>query len=362
MRKRFLALAGFALMSQMAIAEGPSLHIYNWSDYIDEQSIPLFEKETGIKVTYDVFDSNELLEAKLLAGRSGFDVVVPSGQFLGKQIQAGAFMKLDKSKLPNWHNLNPKLMKIIETYDPGNEHAFPYMWGTTGIGFNPDKVKAVLGADAPTDSWALVFDPKYMSKLTQCGVSFLDAPSEILPAALNYLGLNPNSQNPADYAKAEALLAKVAPYVSYYHSSKYIDDLANGDICVAIGFSGDVLQAATRARDAKNGIHVSYVIPKEGAGMWFDMMAIPADAPDVEQAYQFLNFMLDPKNIARASNFVSYANGNSAATPLVDEAIRNNPGVYPTPEAEAHLFTFQVLPQKVERIKTRLWTKVKSGK
>ncbi|ROQ23411.1 polyamine ABC transporter substrate-binding protein [Gallaecimonas pentaromativorans] len=361
MHKSVFALAGLALMSATALADDASLHIYNWSDYIDEQSVPLFEKETGIKVTYDVFDSNEMLEAKLLAGRSGFDVVVPSGQFLGKQIQAGAFMKLDKSKLPNWHNLNPKLMKILETYDPGNEHAFPYMWGTTGIGFNPDKVKAVLGADAPTDSWALVFDPKNMEKLSKCGVAFLDAPSEVLPAALNYMGLNPNSENPGDYAKVEAMLGKVAPYVTYFHSSKYIDDLANGDICVAIGFSGDVLQAATRAEEAKNGVKVSYVIPKEGAGMWFDMMAIPADAPHPEQAYKFMNFMLDPKNIARVSDFVSYANANSAATPLVDEKVRNNPGVYPTAEAEAHLFTFAILPQKVERVRTRVWTKVKSG-
>ncbi|MBZ2168967.1 polyamine ABC transporter substrate-binding protein [Marinobacter sp. F4216] len=347
-------------MAGNAMAAG-NVNFYNWSDYIAEETLPGFTEKTGINVKYDVFDSNEVLEAKLLAGSSGYDVVVPSASFMGKQITAGAYQKLDKSKLTNWDNLNPVIMKVIETIDPGNQYSVPYLWGTTGIGYNPEKVAEVLGEDAPTDSWDLVFKPENLAKLNSCGVAFLDAPAEVIPAALHYLGLDPNSENPKDYEKSEALLSELAPHITYFHSSRFISDLANGDICVAVGWSGDILQAATRAEEAANGVEVAYTIPKEGAGMWFDMLTIPADASNVDEAHQLINYLMDAEVIAGVSNYVWYANGNSASTPLIDEEVTGDPSIYPTPEVEAKLYTFKVLPRKIDRIVTRSWQTIKSG-
>ncbi|HDZ55641.1 MAG TPA: extracellular solute-binding protein [Pseudomonas xinjiangensis] len=338
------------------------VNVYNWSDYIAEDTLADFEKETGIRVVYDVFDSNEVLEAKLLSGSSGFDIVVPSNQFLGKQIKAGAFMELDRSRLKNWENLEPSLLKALETNDPGNKYAFPYLWGTTGIGYNEAKVKAVLGENAPVNSWDLVFKPENMAKLASCGVAFLDAPAEIIPSALFYLGLDPNSTNPEDYAKAEELLLSIRPHISYFHSSKFISDLANGNICVAVGWSGDIIQAADRAEEADNGHEISYAIPKEGAAMWFDMMAIPRDARNVDNAYAFMDYILRPDVIAEISNYVAYANGNEASRPLVDDEVLNDPGIYPSDETLNKLFTLAELPPKVERVRTRVWTRIKSGR
>jgi putrescine transport system substrate-binding protein len=359
--KTLLALSLAGAFIGAAQAEEKVLHVYNWSDYIAEDTIANFEKDTGIKVVYDVFDSNETLEAKLLSGGSGYDIVVPSNQFLAKQIKAGVFQKLDKAKLPNWKNLNPDLMKALDNADPGNQYAFPYLWGTTGIGYNPEKVKAALGVDT-IDSWDVIFKPENMEKLKACGVTMLDAPDEIYAAALHYQGMPSNAQSPDDVKKAEELLMKVRPYVTYFHSSKYISDLANGDICVAVGWSGDIFQAQARAAEAKNNVPVSYAIPKEGAASFFDMMAIPADAKNVEAAHIFLNYILTPEVIAPISNYVAYPNGNAAATPLVNEEIRNNPGIYPTAEASKKLYTFRELSPSVNRAITRSWTKVKSGK
>ncbi|MEX6502009.1 polyamine ABC transporter substrate-binding protein [Pseudomonas zhanjiangensis] len=358
--KTLLALSLASAFAGAVQAEEKVLHVYNWSDYIAEDTIENFEKATGIKVVYDVFDSNETLEAKLLSGGSGYDVVVPSNQFLAKQIKAGVFQKLDKSKLPNWKNLNPDLMKALENADPGNQYAFPYLWGTTGIGYNPEKVKAALGVDK-IDSWDVMFKPENMEKLKSCGVSMLDAPDEVYAAALHYQGLSPNPTSVDDVKKAEKLLLTIRPYVTYFHSSKYISDLANGNICVALGWSGDVFQAQARAEEAKNDVPVAYAIPKEGAASFFDMMAIPADSKHVDEAHAFLNYILTPEVIAPISNYVAYPNGNSAATPLVDEEIRNNPGIYPTEEASKKLYTFKELNPKVQRAITRSWTKVKSG-
>ena len=358
--KTLLALSLAGAVVSAAHADDKVLHVYNWSDYIAEDTIANFEKATGIKVVYDVFDSNETLEAKLLSGGSGYDVVVPSNQFLSKQIKAGVFQKLDKSKLPNWKNLNPDLMKALEAADPGNQYAFPYLWGTTGIGYNTEKVKAALGVDK-IDSWDAVFKPENMEKLKSCGVAMLDAPEEIYAAALHYLGKNPIAQSPADVAAAEELLMKVRPHIAYFHSSKYISDLANGNICVAVGWSGDVFQAQARAEEAKNNVPVAYAIPKEGAATFFDMMAVPADSKNAEAAYSFLNYILTPEVIAPISDYVAYPNGNSAATPLVSEEIRNNPGIYPTEEASKKLYTFTELSPKVQRAMTRSWTKIKSG-
>jgi putrescine transport system substrate-binding protein len=359
--KTLLALSLAGAIAGAAQAQDKVLHIYNWSDYIAEDTLENFQKETGIKVVYDVFDSNETLEAKLLSGRSGYDVVVPSNQFLAKQIKAGVFQKLDMSKLPNWKHLNPDLMKALETADPGNQYAFPYLWGTTGIGYNPEKVKAALGIDT-IDSWDVLFKPENMEKLKSCGVAMLDAPDEVYAAALHYQGLNPNPTSVDEVKKAEELLSKVRPYITYFHSSKYISDLANGNICVALGWSGDIFQAQARAEEAENNVPVAYAIPKEGAASFFDMMAIPADAKNVEEAHIFLNYILTPEVIAPISDYVAYPNGNSSATPLVAEEIRTNPGIYPTAEASKKLYTFSELDPKVQRAVTRSWTKVKSGR
>ncbi len=344
-----------------AVQAAPTVHIYNWSDYIGETTLEDFEKASGIKPVYDVFDSNETLEGKLLAGRSGYDLVVPSNHFLGKQIKAGAFQKLDRSLLPNWQNLDPVLLKQLETNDPGNQYAVPYLWGTNGIGYNAEKIKAVLGVDT-IDSWAAVFEPENMKKLSACGVAFLDSADEMIPAMLKYLDKDPNSTNADDYKVAEEKLMAVRPYVTYFHSSKYIGDLANGDICVAVGFSGDILQAADRADEAGKGVEISYAIPKEGANLWFDMMAIPADAKNVKEAHAFINYLLDPAAIAKVSDYVGYANPNLKAGELMDQDVRSDESVYPPQAVLDNLYISAELPPKVQRLMTRSWTKVKSGK
>jgi putrescine transport system substrate-binding protein len=339
-----------------------SVNVYNWSDYIAEDTIPNFEKATGIKVTYDVFDSNEVLETKLLAGSSGYDVVVPTLNFLGRQIQAGVFMPLDKSKIPNYANLDPELMKRLESQDPGNMHAIPYMWGTTGIGYNVDKVKAAFGSTDITNSLDLIFKPENIAKLKDCGVTLLDTPSEIIPIALNYLGEDPNSTDPAVIEKAAALLKSIRPNITNFHSSQYIDALANGDTCLVLGWSGDIIQARDRAAEAGNGVNIAYAIPKEGAPQWFDMLAIPKDAKNVDSAYAFINNLLDPQVMANNSNFISYPNAVPKAKLLMDKSITEDPTVYPPPEVEAKLFTFAIIPPEVDKLYTRIWTELKTGK
>ncbi|MBS7662852.1 polyamine ABC transporter substrate-binding protein [Pseudomonas lalucatii] len=355
-----LASGALALgLTTLAQAAG-TVHIYNWSDYIGETTLADFEQASGIKPVYDVFDSNETLEGKLLAGRSGYDLVVPSNHFLGKQIKAGAFQKLDRSLLPNWDNLDPALLKQLQRNDPGNQHAVPYLWGTNGIGYNVEKIKAVLGVDK-IDSWATVFEPENMQKLSRCGVAFLDSADEMIPAVLNYLGLDPNSTERADYQAAEAKLQAIRPYVTYFHSSKYIGDLANGNICVAVGYSGDILQAADRAEEAGRGIEIRYAIPKEGANLWFDMLAIPADAGNVKEAHAFINYLLEPAVIAGISDYVGYANPNTKAGELMDQDVRSDEAVYPPQAVLDRLYISAELPTKVQRLMTRSWTKVKSG-
>jgi len=342
-------------------AEEKVLNIYNWSDYIAEDTIANFEAETGIKVTYDVFDSNEVLEAKLMAGGTGYDIVVPSLSFLARQIKAGAFQPLDKSRLSNYGNLDSDLMARIAHSDPDNAHSVPYLWGTTGIGYNVAKVKEALGEDAPVNSWDLVFKPENIAKLKSCGVVMLDTPQEIIPSVLNYLGEDPNSFDEAVIRKAEAVLTAIKPSVRYFHSSQYINDLANGDICVAIGWSGDVFQAADRADEAENGQEIAFSIPKEGAAMWFDMLAMPKDAKHPNNAYLFIDYLLKPDVSAAISSYVAYASGNKAALPMVDPEVLENPGVYPDDETRAKLFTFAVLPPEVDRLFTRIWTTLKTG-
>jgi len=360
MRSTLKSLLIAAAVSGAASAQAATVHIYNWSDYIGETTLAEFEEKTGIKPVYDVFDSNETLEGKLLAGRTGYDVVVPSNHFLGKQIRAGAFQKLDKSKLPNWEHLDPALLKQLEKNDPGNAYAAPYLWGTNGIGYNVEKVTAALGIEK-VDSWAVLFEPENAKKLADCGIAFLDSADEMIPAMLNYLGLDPNSTDPDDYAKAEAKLLEIRPYVRYFHSSKYVSDLANGNICIAAGFSGDIFQAAARADEAGKGIDIAYTIPKEGGNLWFDMLAIPADAQNVDEAHAFINYLLDPEVIASVSDYVGYANPNTKAGELMDQEVRNDPSVYPPQAVLDRLYVSAELPQKINRLMTRTWTKVKSG-
>ena len=356
-RMTLLPLMLAATLSQAA----ETVKVYNWSDYIAPDTMRNFSRDSGIAFTYDVFDSNETLDGKLMTGNSGYDVVFPSNHFMARQIQGAALKKLDKSQLPNWKNLNPVLLKALEVNDPGNQHGFPYLWGSTGIGYNVAKVKAVLGDDAPVDSWDLIFKPENMEKLSKCGVAILDNGPEVLPAALNYLGLPHHSKNPEDYKKAEALLMKVRPFISYFHSSKYTSDLANGNICVAVGFSGDILQAETRAKEAGNGVDIGYSIPREGAAIWFDMVAMPVDAPDEKAAYSFMNYLLRPDVMAGISNYVHYANGNEQADALVSPEIKADTKVYPTAAMMDKLFALQAMPLNIDRIRTRLWTKIKAG-
>lgn len=358
-RKAMLAGAGLTLA--ISVQAAPTVHVYNWSDYIGPNTLADFEKETGIKPVQDVFDSNETLEGKLLAGRTGYDVVVPSNHFLGKQIKAGAFQKLDRNLLTHYSNLDPALMKRLEQNDPGNAYAVPYLWGTNGIGYNVEKVKEALGVET-IDSWAVLFEPENIEKLSKCGVAFLDSADEMLPAVLQYMGRNPNSTNAKDYADAEKKLLAVRPYVTYFHSSKYITDLANGDICVAAGFSGDVFQAKARAEEAGKGVTLAYTIPKEGGNLWFDVLAIPKDAKNVKEAHAFIDYLLKPEVIAQVSDYVGYANPNPKAGDLMDQAVRTDAAVYPPQDVLDKMFVNSELPPKVQRLMTRSWTKVKSGK
>jgi len=359
--KKLILTTTAALALGAIAASAEEVRVYNWSDYIDEALLEKFEAETGIDLIYDVFDSNEVLETKMLAGGSGYDVVVPSGTFLQRQITAGAFQKLDPAQLPNMANMWGAIQERTAKYDPDNAYSINYMWGTTGLGVNVGKVTEALGADAPMDSMDLILKPENMEKLAACGVYFLDAPTEIVPMVLQYLGEDPDSKDPDVIAKVEDVLASIAPYVKKFHSSEYINALANGDICVAIGWSGDVLQARDRAAEAENGVEIAYNAFAEGSLMWFDQMAIPTDAPNVAGAHKFLNFIMDAQNMADASNYVYYANGNEASQPLLEDDVINDPAIYPTPETIQNLYTTTPYPSKVQRVVTRLWTKIKSG-
>jgi putrescine transport system substrate-binding protein len=357
--KTLTLTAVVALGTSAAFAE--EVRVYNWSDYIDEELLTKFTADTGIELIYDVFDSNEVLETKMLAGGSGYDVVVPSGTFLQRQIQAGAFQKLDKSKLPNIANMWGIVEQRTEQYDPNNDYSINYMWGTTGIGVNVGKVKEVLGDDAPIDSLELVLNPENMAKLADCGVHFLDAPAEMIPMVLKYIGEDPDSHDADVIAKAEPVFMAIRPYIQKFHSSEYINALANGDICVAVGWSGDILQARDRAAEADNGVEIAYHAAKEGAQMWFDQMAIPIDAPNPNAAHVFLNFIMDAQNMAAASNYVYYANGNEASKEFLEEDVIGDPAIYPDDATMNNLFTTTPYPVKTQRTVTRMWTKIKSG-
>jgi putrescine transport system substrate-binding protein len=337
------------------------VHIYNWNDYFAEDTLPNFQKESGIRPVLDVYDSNEVLEAKLFAGSSGYDLVFPTARpFAARHVKAGLYLPLDKSKLHGLDKLDPAIMSSLAAIDPDNAHVVPYMWGTSGLGINVAKVKAALGDDAELDTWGLVFDPAKAAKLAGCGISLLDDPTEVFSAALAYLGKNPNSLEQADLDAAAELLKAAYPHIRYFHSSQYQSDLANGDLCVAHGYSGDVMQAKNRAEEAGNGVEIGYVIPREGASLWTDVMAIPKDAPNPDGAHAFIAYLLQPKVIADASNYVFYANPNLAATQYLEPSLRDDPGIYPNAEVKARLFVPAERSDKELRNMNRLWTRIKA--
>lgn len=358
--KQKIALALIA--GAMALpASAQELNIYNWSDYIAEDTIAKFEAETGIKVTYDVYDSNQTLEAKLLAGSSGYDIVVPTSNFLRRQIAGGVYQPLDYSKIPNAAGVDPVLKASAAGYDADNAHSVIYMWGTNGFGYNAAMIEERLGADAPVDSWDLVFNPANAEKLADCGIAVLDSSTEIMPLMMIYLGIDPGTSDPDELEKAAVALEAVRPHIRYFHSSQYITDLANGDICLAVGFSGDIFIAAARADEAGNGVQVIYSIPKEGTLQWFDSMAIPADAPNPEEAHAFINFVLKPEIVADITNYVFYPNAVPASREFLDPEIANNPQIYPPDEVLAKLVPSQLYDARTDRTMTRLWTRVRTG-
>ena len=337
------------------------VNVFNWSDYIDPKVLEDFTHETGIKVVYDTYDSNEILETRLLAGKTGYDVVVPSATFLARQIKAGVFQKLDKSKLANFKNLWPEIMARLAKYDPGNEYAVDYMWFTTGIAYNAQRARERLG-DRPLDTWDIVFKPENLRKFADCGVYVLDSPEDLISIALNYMKLNPDSKNPSDIRRAADLLGGMRRYVKKFHSSEYINALANGDICLAIGWAGDAFQARNRAREANNGVDINYVIPREGTLMSMDTIAMPKDAPHPEEGLKFIDFLLRPEVAARNTSVTNFANGVIASRDFVDKEVLANKSVYPDPATMARLFTVTGYDQATQKVVTREWTRVKTGK
>lgn len=344
----------------VASGGGKVLNLYIWSDYLAPSTLSDFEKQTGIKVNASYFDTNETLETRLLAGHSGFDIVVPTASYFERQIKAGVYLALDKSKLPNLKNMDPELMAKVAQHDPDNAHGIIYAWGTNGIGYNEKMIKELL-PDAPLDSWRMVFDPAVASIIAKCGISILDSPAEMMRAVLNYLGRDPNSQKPDDLAAVDQMLMKIRPFIRNINSSEYIEALANGDLCLAVGYNGDVLQARDRAREANKGIDVQYVVPKEGSIIWFDMLAIPKGAPDPDSAYAYMNYIMRPQVSADISSFKRYATANIPAQDLVAPAVRNDPGIYPPPDVRQKLAVQLADTPEQTRAITRMWQKFKTG-
>lgn len=354
-------VGSLAFAATPAQAQERTVNFYNWSSYMAPGVLEDFTKETGIKVVYDTFDANETLETRLLAGKSGYDVVVPTAYFLQRQIAANIFRKLDKSKLPNLANAWDVVTKRLAVYDPGNQYAANYMWGTTGIGYNVKTIQTILGPGAAIDSWDIVFKPENIAKFKDCGIHMLDSADDILPAALNYLGLDPNSTKTADLEKAADLVAKIRPNVRKFHSSEYLNALATGEICMVVGWSGDIMQARSRAAEANNGIEIGYAIPKEGAQMFFDNLAIPADAKNVAEAHELINYLYRPDVAARNSDFLSYANGNLASQTQISPKVTGDKTIYPDEATEKRLFIITARDLPTQRVINRLWTRIKTG-
>jgi putrescine transport system substrate-binding protein len=340
--------------------EEPVVNVYNWADYIGQTTLADFERKTGIRVNYDTYDSNEILETKLLTGRTGYDIAVPSLTNLGRLARAGAFQKLDKSQLPNLANMDPWVQRNMAVSDPGNDFAVNYMWGTVGIGYVPKLVERALGTPV-IDSWSAVFDPAVAAKLASCGIVLLDAPEDVFDSALVYLGRDPNSETAEDLAAAESLLQGIRPHLRYIDAYRHVDDLASGEICVALSWNGQVIQARERGASAAKPVEVAYANPKEGSTLWFDAIGIPADAPHPDNAHAFLNFLMEPEVIAAISQQIRYANGNAAARAFMDEDLKGDPSVYPPPETLRSLHPIKATTQAYSRELNRAWTRVKSG-
>ena len=355
-------VAGTAAINSISAQNARVVNVYNWSDYIEPKVIEDFTKETGIKVQYDTFDANETLETKLLAGKSGYDVVVPTGYFLERQIKAGVFQKLDKAKLPNLVNMWPEITQRLASYDPGNAYAVNYMWGTIGIGYNVKKAREALGGDGKIDSWDVVFKPESLAKFKDCGVYMLDSSDDMLAAALHFLGLDPNTAKEADLQKATDLMTRIRPSVRKFHSSEYVNLLASGEICLVVGFSGDIKQAQKRAQEAKNGVDIAYAIPREGTQLWFDNLAIPRDAKNGPEALAFINYLQTPEVAAKNSNFIFYANGNLASQKFIDKSILDDKSIYPDDAEMKRLYTIAAHDPKTQRLMNRMWTRIKTGK
>ena len=337
------------------------VHIYTWSDYVPDDAVERFQRETGIEATVDVYADNETLEAKLLAGQSGYDVIFPSAPFAQAHIANNLYAKLDKSLLPQLGNIDPALAKGVTVADPDGTHLVPYMWGTTAIGINVGKVREILGPDAPLDTWGLIFDPAVSSKLAACGITVLDDQQEAFSAALFWKGMDPNGMGNNEIEIVEQVFAPIRDNIRYFNSSRYIDDLANGEICVAMGYNGDIVQARERAKEAGTGVEIAYIYPREGSIRWFDTMAIPADAPNKTEAHAFINFLLTPEVIAPISEAIGYASANAASKPLVSEAVRNDPAIYPPEDVVARLVDTRKLPMEENDARQRAWTSIKSG-
>jgi putrescine transport system substrate-binding protein len=336
------------------------LNVYMWIDYIAPDTVPNFEKETGIKVRYDTFDNNEVLETKLLTGHTSYDVVLPTEAFFERQLKAGVYRKLDKSALPNLVNGDPDITRRMAKHDPGNLYAVPYMWTTTGIGYNVDQVRTRLGAN-PSGSWALLFDPNNAAKLKDCGITIIDSPMDVFDSVIIYLGRDPNRLDPLDVAAASEVLRKIRPYIHYIDPAQYITDLANGSVCLSLGWSGDIEQARSRAKEAATGVHLAYVVPREGALITVDMMGIPADAPHPHNAQIWMNYLMRPDVAAGITNYIKYPNGNSASLPLVQASIRNDEAIYPDEKTRARLITPTAVPLEYSRLITREWTRFRTG-
>ncbi len=365
---RLVLLAGLTLLAVVgpaAAADPKVLNIYNWSDYIADDTIKNFEKETGIKVNYDNYDSNEVLQAKLVAGNTGYDIVVPGSHFAKLQIEGGLLQKLDRSKLTNWGNLDPTLLKQLANVDPGNQYLVDWLWGYVTVGINIPKVKAALGGmPMPDNAWSLIFDPKYASKLKSCGVNFLDSASEVLPVAMLYVGKSPYSANAADYDAAAKMLQSVRPYVTRFSSSGYINDLAGGSLCAVMGYSGDINISRARALDAnpKQPATIEALVPKGGATLFFDTMAIPKDAKNVANAHLFINYILRPDVAAALTNKVFYANPNAASLKFVKKDVAENKTIFLSAEDKARMTPPDAVPQAIRRVQTRIFTNFKAGK
>ena len=360
LKTSFIAATAVLGLSAVA-ASAQELNVYNWSDYIAEDTIANFEAETGIKVTYDMYDSNEVLEAKMMAGSSGYDVVVPSGDFLARGRETGAYQDLDLSRLTQYSQQDMQVQGLANQQVGVDNGGAVYMWGTTGVAYNVAMIEERLGADAPTDSWSLILDPQYASKLEDCGVAILDAPTDVLPNVIAYMGGDGTSMDAADFEKAGEILNAVRPHLRYIHSSQTINDIANGDICAAIMWSGDAFQAALRAEEAENGHVIDYYIPKEGTNLWFDQFAIPADAKNLDAAYKFIDYMLRPDVAAANVNYVWYASGSEGAKADIDPEILEHPGIYPTADAQKKLFVTPVYDTRLDRAVTRVWSRFTAG-